>query len=221
MKKKILISSMLTIVLCLTLIAGSTYALFTDKTEVNVAVTSGTVDVEATIADDLYTWSLGQSFSDAKTDGTFVNGGVAQLVDGKLTVSRMTPGDTVQFTINVTNNSTVAMQYKVNASTSVGDYDIDLSDALVCNAVVNGTQELEMNKNAKSFESDWVLVEAQNGVGGTVTAITVTITFPNGTADHDNDFQSTAVKTAGAELVFTVEAVQGNGVDANGELITP
>ncbi|MBR1867493.1 MAG: right-handed parallel beta-helix repeat-containing protein [Clostridia bacterium] len=46
-KKKILFSSVMVIALCLSLIAGSTFALFTSESKVNIAVTSGTVKVTA------------------------------------------------------------------------------------------------------------------------------------------------------------------------------
>ena len=50
-KKKILLSSVMVIALCLSLIAGSTFALFTSESKVNIAVTSGKVDVKASITD--------------------------------------------------------------------------------------------------------------------------------------------------------------------------
>lgn len=40
MDKKTLLASLLTIAVCLTLIAGSTFALFTSEDAVNIAVTS-------------------------------------------------------------------------------------------------------------------------------------------------------------------------------------
>ena len=54
MKKKVLLSSIATIALCFCLITGSTFALFTDTTEFNVAVTSGDVEIELPLADSLY-----------------------------------------------------------------------------------------------------------------------------------------------------------------------
>ena len=57
MKKKILLSSILTIALCLSLIAGSTFALFTSESKVNIAVTSGKVEMLANVT-NLETWSL-------------------------------------------------------------------------------------------------------------------------------------------------------------------
>ena len=51
MKKKVLLSAVVTIALCLCLIAGSTFALFTSKSETNIAVTAGNVDVTASVKD--------------------------------------------------------------------------------------------------------------------------------------------------------------------------
>ena len=52
MKKKVLVSSVLVIALCLCIIVGSTFALFTSKTQLNVAVTAGNVKVVATLQEN-------------------------------------------------------------------------------------------------------------------------------------------------------------------------
>lgn len=96
MKRKTLISSILTIALCLSLIAGSTYALFTSQDEVNIAVTSGKVSVEAVILNNTLTTS---SLDVAQNQG-FANGGTALFTDSdnqKLELTNMTPGDKVEF----------------------------------------------------------------------------------------------------------------------------
>ena len=49
MKKKILLSSALTIALCLSLIAGSTFALFTSSKTFSIAINSANVKLEAQI----------------------------------------------------------------------------------------------------------------------------------------------------------------------------
>lgn len=79
MKKKILLSSVLTIALCFCLIAGSTYALFTSETEVNIAVTAGKVQISATINDTLQVKSLDTEFHEAKV---FSNGGTVAINEG-------------------------------------------------------------------------------------------------------------------------------------------
>lgn len=51
MKKKtgIIVTSVMSIACCASLITGATFALFTSESKVNIAVTSGKVDVKATI----------------------------------------------------------------------------------------------------------------------------------------------------------------------------
>ncbi len=216
MKKKVLISSILTIALCLCLIAGSTWALFTDNATAGVAVTAGNLDVIATVDDAIVTRSLGDA-ADRNREGAFANGGSADLgEDGKLVITAMTPGDVVSFTIAVANGSNIALRYKVTATSTIGeDATVDLSDALTVTALVNG-QSYVMSGTNKSFETDWIPVGVEDGAGVDITDITVTVEFPNGTPEHDNAFRG-----AGASIVFAVEAVQDNGVDGNGDLILP
>ena len=49
MKRRLIVSSFLTIALCLSLIAGSTFALFTSESQAKVAVTSAKVKLTASI----------------------------------------------------------------------------------------------------------------------------------------------------------------------------
>lgn len=219
MKKKVLLSSIAIIALCLCLIAGSTFALFTSTSGVNIAVTAGELDVVATIDDDLITWSLGETEADNR-HGDFANGGNAVVDGGELIISRMTPGDTVKFNINVENNSNVALQYKVKATSTVNGTVKDLSDALETTVTINGS-EYKMTKNGKSFETDYIEVMAPGGVAQDITAITVVVTFPNGNADDTLDSEGNILeygdnyyKGATAKIVFTVEAVQHNGANA-------
>ena len=186
MKKKALISSILTIAICLSLIAGSTFALFTSESAVNVAITSGTVDVKAEIVtDSLVTTSMGVA---SQTNGVFANGGIASFdKTAKLDLTNVTPGDKATFDIKVTNNSNVDVQYRVK-----WDVDGELYEALVATAddetLVDNTTE-------------WA---AWKTTDDKVKTIKVAVELPVGTG---NDFQN---KTA--SIAFTVEAVQGNGI---------
>ena len=228
MKKKVLLSSILTIVLCLALIVGSTYALFTSGNDVNVAITAGKLEVVATINGGLVTRSL-EDADTVNRGGAFSNGGEAVLTNGELVISRMTPGDYVKFVIDVENKSDVALKYRVSATSAaalkddgVTPVEIDLSNALVITTKVLDGDVNVMNKDDKDFTSKWHEATA----GAAITSIEVTVYFPNGTPDHDNEFKSTDEKTSGAKLVFSVFAVQANGVDdadgdGYGELILP
>lgn len=198
MKKKVLLSSIVTIAICLCMIAGSTYALFTDTAKTDITVTAGTVDIEAALA-NLQTKSLEQAAFD--NDGNFTNGGTATLNnDGTVTLDLLTPGDEVKFDVNVANKSNVSVKYKVNITSELAqDQDgndlVDLFPALVCQLNVNGT--------AYNL-GDYIELPATD----TEETVSVTVSFPNGTADHDNQFQG-----AGCKLIVTIEAVQANGAN--------
>ena len=227
MRKKILLSSILTIAICLCLIIGSTFALFTNKTGVDISVEAGNVNIVATIQDSLQVKSL--TDTDFRDSDTFTNGGTATLdSDGVLVIERMTPGDEVKFTVKVVNNSNVAVKYKINAVSQIAEASQevkDLSEALVIETHVvakNNASETEINytmnysdtADARSFETGWFGVDATNGNGAEIVEMTVIVKFPNGTPEHDNPFQK-----AKAKIAFTVDAVQYNGVDENGNLI--
>lgn len=102
MKKKIILSSVLTIVLCLSLIAGSTFALFTSESKVNVAVTSGTVKVLATADEPVYGTTLRNKLPESE----------ATLNENTVTLNRMVPGDFVTFNITISNESDVSVKYR-------------------------------------------------------------------------------------------------------------
>lgn len=127
MSKKTILTSLLTIAVCLSLIAGSTYALFTSEDSINIAVTSGKVAVTATI-DGFTTYSMDEATA---TNGFFATGGTAALNQeaSKLTLTNIAPGDKVTLNINVVNDSNVAILYRLTWTV-----DGTLSDALVATA---------------------------------------------------------------------------------------
>ena len=223
MKKKVLISSLATIALCLCLVAGSTFALFTETTTVNIAVTAGDLDVTAAIVEDsLKGHSLGGTFpTDGDTTAEFANGGTASFTNNVLGISKMTPGDAVQFNVTVTNSGDVAAMYTVEHSFVLPtneetdpDSDAYKERAAAVAAATKLSTLLEITVTANNNEFTGTTTYAALGDPGATTTFTVTVVFPNGDADVDNLCQ-------GAEdlgIVFTVTAVQENGVE-NGELI--
>ena len=152
MKNRIIISSILTIALCLSMIAGSTFALFTSESKVNVAVSSATVNVEA-VASGL---QVGSTLGDPL--------GTATLVDGNaITITNFVPGDYVTFTLTVTNYSTVAVNYRALINVLADD---GLLDGLV----------ISYNE---AFASHWdVLAATTEEDGTTVKTVTVRIELP-------------------------------------------
>lgn len=213
MKKKVLLSSIATIALCLCLIAGSTFALFTSTSENNIAVTAAKVEMTA----DIDNWTLasvrpatvaevraaadggditiiedefgGQYVYADRADGTFANGGTADFKDAVLTLDRITPGDKVSFDVVGANTSDVTIQYRYVIECMEGK---ELMSGLLI-SVEGVTYEF-----LGSYTSAWATLTP----GTDITPVPVVIEFP---VTAGNEFQelSTSIKVA-------VEAVQGN-----------
>ena len=177
-KGKAIVSSIVAIAMSASLAVGGTFALFTSESEVNIAVTSGTVDVKASVnAQSLKTYSMGA----IQETGKFQNGGTASFnAQSQLELSLMTPGDKAEFTVDIANNSNVAIQYKVTFGVSG-----DLADALVCSAT--------------NAEEKWIYAEA----GKAIDSVDVSVELPEAVGD---DYQS----KANTVVSVKVEAYQGN-----------
>lgn len=213
MKKKALLSSILTIALCLSLIAGSTFALFTDSTDFNIAITSGDIEIKATAAinavysakgadaaDDKYLVDeFGHTYThELQANDTFVNGGTATVTDGNLEIVNITPGDRVDVDIVVDNTSNVAFVYR---------YKVEAVDTFLATGMVF-TVDGESYEAVKTWTSAWYPVVV---AGDTVTTKTFSLELP---VFANNDYQSEVAegKIQKAEYKITVEAVQGNAV---------
>ena len=183
-------TSIAVLLICLVLVTGSTFSLFTSNSKVDISVTSGTVDVDAIINEStLKTWSRGETEEEARTDGTFANdGSLATIEDGKLVLTNITPGDNTKVTVDVTNNSSVAVAYRL-----VLTINGELADAL----------DITIKTPAGDFEygyTKWITVDAGEEIGD----IDVKVSFPE--AENDNDYQGLE-----CSISFVLEAVQSNG----------
>lgn len=206
-----ILSAVIVMMLCLCLIVGATFALFGKESAVDIAVTSGDIAVNAQ-ADGLVLYSAqadpdgtltdgaGNKYSyDRREDGTFVNGGTAQLSGGTITIDRIAPGDMAEFKITVTNRSNIAVKYRTVLSS---DGDIALIDAL---EVTIGGETYGGN----TVVSDWTALEAGDGTTEEVLGeYLVSIAMPMDTED---------VGGLSASISFEVEAVQGNAVTSDPE----
>ena len=194
-KRNVIVSALLAICLCVSLIAGATFAIFTSESKVNIAVTSGKVEVTATV-DNLQLYSLENidlgtlsgTEKERTEEGSFLNGGLATLSGDTLTLDRLTPGDRVTFDINVANGSNVAIKYRTRLSVK----DSGLFEAL--NVSIGG-------KTCGSV-SEW----SNKNAGEGMTSEQCSIDLP---VSATNKYQGKS-----CEITFAVEAVQGN-VDEN------
>jgi len=231
MKKKVLLSSIATIALCLCLIAGSTFALFTDTTDFNIAVTSGDVEILATAEvsaiysakaiteaytgnpDDLFRDENGAFYIHEKQTNTFLNGGTAEVVDGKVVINRITPGDKVDIDIKVANTSDVAISYRYKL----------VSDNT---NLATGMKVTTFNKDGSNtatealaiWTSDWYSAGAPAGVAEQIPTRTISVELP---VYAGNEYQTEKAegKIESVEYTIIVEAVQGNANTMNEEKI--
>lgn len=212
-KKKALLSSILTIAVCLCLIAGSTFALFTKKIELNIAVQAGNIDMTASVT-DLQLWSVeaadentadedkvfdedGNFYKYVEKTGnnpTFTNGGTAVFAGGVLTMNKITPGDKVTFDIVGENASDIAIRYR---------YLIECLDGKALMSGLRVTVKDNTYTSLASYSSAWAMLEEGDTIEALET-VSISIELP---VDAGNEFQGKST-----EIRVAVEAVQGNAV---------
>ncbi len=195
-KKNVILSSILSLVLCLSLVVGGTFALFTSESQTNISINSGKVEVVAEVADlKLYSHADIDMNTEVGTKtyvtDTFLNGGTAAYAEGTLTLDKLTPGDGVEFNISVANKSNVAIKYRVLISGTTGDSKLMEGLAVT----------IDGKDYAGAVNGDWTDLEA----AGTIPAILVTIELPTTAGDEYQDLT--------VALSVAVEAVQGNVIE--------
>ena len=183
-KRNVIFSATLTIVLCLSLLAGATFAFFTSEAKVNIAITSGKIEVVATVDESsVQKKQLGADYSSSGT--TFA--GETEVAGGTVSLKNFVAGDGVKFNITVKNNSTVSVKYRTVLTVRNNSGLFDLLDVTVNGEAFDG----------KMLCSGWNSVE----VGSGDVTVPVVIELP----DTASDFSGKV-----CDLVFAVEAVQGN-----------
>lgn len=199
-KKGILVGAIATIALCVSIVTGATFALFTSETKTNVVVKAGTVSVTATIKDEPTAthgvWSE-EKGAYIVTPGLFA--GTAQLDEKKqtLTLDNIVPTDKVSFTIAVKNDSTVPIKYRTIVACTKDD---GLAGGL--------SVTIDEQKFTTSAIGEWTQIAAK----GEIADVNVTVELP---FNASNDYQNKS-----CTLSYKVEAVQANGKTNNGVTIT-
>ncbi len=200
MKMKIVLSAILSLILCASLVIGGTFALFTNESTQNIAITGGNIEVIATLdkatdVDWIYSpASINNTDPDNPvisggnmantTNGTFGSGGTATIEGGSVTVTKMIPGDKLNLTVNIQNKSTVHMQYRtvVKVVDPTNGTPIDTQLAILLNGVAQ-------------LSTPWTQVR----VGDAIAPIPVSVELP-----------LTATEQEKVKIVVTVEAIQSN-----------
>ena len=192
-KRNVIVSAFMAIALCMSVVAGATFALFTSSSSVNIAITSGNVEVVAT-ASNLVVYSPTSVNENGIVDATdasdgvktFANGGTATLTGSELKLDNMTPGDKATFKITVKNKSTVAIKYR----TVIETQDEGLFAGLAIN--IGG-------KNTVGA-TEWQKLEANAEISDAEKACVIELPVTAGSEYRNKK----------CTLKFTVEAKQGN-----------
>ena len=168
--KQIILISVLTMVFCCSITVGSTYALFTDQTSTNIAVSSGTVDVKASITRP----SLYFDDGNGNASRSWPNGNVT-LADN-LGIVNMSPGCSLSFEVIVENSGTLATKWQVCINS-----DID-----IFNYVTFSTNDGDVvfdKTSDKVIATAWQRVEPPKPSKTSETVISITVVFPYSTEE--------------------------------------
>ncbi len=156
-KRNILVGALLSIMLCVSVIAGATFALFTGKAETDIAVKAGEIKLTATVTPD--------------EANTKVFAGTVNFNNetNTLELNNIVPMDKVAFTIAVKNDSNVRVKYR---TVITGKQDDGLLAGL--KLTLNGT---EYNGTAVTA---WNTLE----VGTDVADVNVVVELPRTAGDE-------------------------------------
>lgn len=197
MKRNVIVSAFLAIALCMSVIAGATFALFTSTAKVNLSITSAKVKLLNATIENKKMYSLTEvnpdtlegTEEDRTAAGTFYLGGTAEFEGNTITLKKMAPGDRIAFDVKVDNESDIPVKYRVLVKE---DGESNLTAAL--NIFVNN--EYYLGDSATGYTA--------LAVGENVT-VPVSVELP---ISAGNDY---AEKTA--TLIVSVEAVQASVKD--------
>ena len=193
-KKNVIATAIMTIMLCASLIAGATFALFASESKVNIAASSGKVSVVASV--DETSVQTKQLNTDYALGFGNMYGGTATLHEEGLTLSTLLAGDGIKFNIVVENKSNVIVQYRTiisceNDSGLFAGLDVTIGDKVGYNGV--------------TVVSNW----SELAVGSENAIVPVSIELPESNGDEYQDKTCT--------ITYKVEAIQGNAQVENPE----
>lgn len=201
MKKKtgVILSSVAAIAVSASVIAGSTYALFTSESQVDISVSSANVEVSASVTGA--TLKRPTSINADTYEATYEEEGTALSdVSGKeISLDDIQPGDKITINLLIESESTVNFKYRVSLVKTGGDQNL-YENLLVG---IDGSYYSD-------YVSAWTDFSETTEVGKPITVkqSTVEILMP---AYLGNEY-----KNLSCNVALKVEAVQGN-VDKTAE----
>ena len=200
--KKIIVPALAAIALCLSLIAGATYAWFTDEAKTNVnTIQSGKLDVALEMKEgDEWVSAEGKTLSFLKMNA-----------EGELVADENVlwePGCTYKLPLlRIVNNSNVAIKYTVMFNGATGD--TQLLDALTFTTKVtryrptgSSYNTVYSNFGGQLFAGSIVSKPDENGEGFAFAEMQITVKMKK---EAGNEYQNLTIRN----MAITVKATQG------------
>lgn len=198
-KAGVLVSAIATTAVCASMIAGSTFALFTSEDQVDITVSSGNVSITADVNGSVKTPVSIKETNDGYEIGeyeTSTSAGFNATSDGLINVTNVIPGDKVELTVGVENTGSVKAKYNFTLECVEG---VSLMNKLVVDVKEDTVAATD---GVKKYTSDWAEIDA-----GAKATYNLTLELPAGL---DNTYASLSTK-----IKTTVFAVQYNADMAN------
>ena len=218
MRKSGIIVSLTAIVLCVILITGSTFSLFTGGTNADISISAGQIKVDANI-ENLKLSSLGVE----QTGDKFANGGTAKLNSNKLDLSNVTPGDRAEFDIIVKNTSSVSISYAITWAIA-GELATYLNVTVDGAPFANGTSDWNewLLEDVAEPVTHRIAVELPKNIGNEAMSLTATIDFDLAAVQY-NAIDETVQSGDQLELAITYgdRAILASDVTLKEDLVIP
>lgn len=195
-KKRSVLLSVLTITLSLALVAGGTYALFTDQVTLTNHLRAGTLDITLERT-NLVSLSLDSETGflvgrENPTDEDFSNADSKKNVFDMTDQTLIVPGCWYSAEMRITNNSDVAFGYWLEIVFDDKE-DLEIADQLkVTVTTVNGTTETELSKSNGLIGSETAPIATLAKTGSQL--FTVRVEFSDLDDEINNSAKSQAVK---------------------------
>lgn len=203
-KAGVLVSVIATTAVCASLIVGSTFALFTSESKVDITVSSGKVEVSSEVKNAQITHADTIVKNGEEYEATYGENITEVTVNGNsLALEKVIPADIMEFDIVLSNTGSVNANYQYSLKSVEGLKLFSALDVVITDK--DGT--VYEGANLKSYTSTW----GELAVEGNVT-YHVALTLP---ASVGNDYQDVTSK-----LEVATYAVQYNAaVDKTAEAV--
>lgn len=194
--RKAMLSAAVAIAMCTSVMAGTTYALFTSESNVNIAISSANVEVAAN-AVKLTKYSAvadenGEMLDELGNKYAYGAPETLAVSDGILKFENVKPGDKYELTLSVKNNSSIDVAYRTKFEFLRGD--------LKLMSAFKTTLDGKNVSNYKSYTGAWQDWDITDTVK--TKTVTLVMEMPMNIGN--------AFKNLSADINVSIEALQGN-----------